>query len=175
MALIVRLPSGDTLRFTGDFHVGREPGCDVELSDPLVSRRHAEVSCASGQWIIRDLQSANGLFVNGRRIDAAPIGDGITVVFGTDGPSSRAGARARGGSTAASASDDAAAQDSVEDYAQRYFNSGDDESAGSRTVMIRKAYQKVQQQQKRTHRLTIARSGAAGARLLAATRSTRTA
>jgi len=156
MALIVRLPNGETLRFTSDFHVGREPGSDVELSDPLVSRRHAEVSFASGQWIIRDLQSANGLFVNGRRTDAAPIGAGITAVFGADGPSLELEPEGQAAAQKVPASDEALDQDSVEGYAQRYFNSKDDESAGSRTVMIRKAYQKVQQQQKRTHRLTIA-------------------
>src|SRR6187551_1356541 len=111
MALIVRLPNGETLRFTSDFHVGREPGSDVELSDPLVSRRHAEVSFASGQWIIRDLQSANGLFVNGRRTDAAPIGAGITAVFGADGPSLELEPEGQAAAQKVPASDEALDQD----------------------------------------------------------------
>ena len=153
MTLIVRLPNGKTLRFTRDFHIGREPGCDVELVDPLVSRRHAEVSCATGQWIIRDLQSSNGLFVDGRRTDAAPIGDGVTAVFGTNGPAIELEVEQE---PAAPERPDLAHEDSLDAYAHRYFNSEDDESAGSRTVMIRKAFQKVQQQQKRTYRLVIA-------------------
>ncbi len=156
MALIVRLPNGKTLSFTREFHIGREPGCDVELADSLVSRRHAEVSCATGQWIIRDLQSSNGLFINGKRTDAAPIGDGVTVVFGTDGPAIAMEIEQKPSAQLPSELPDPADEDSVESYAQRYFKPGEDESAGSRTVMIRKAFRKVQQQQKRTHRLTIA-------------------
>ena len=86
MALIVRLPNGHTLRFTSAFHIGRERGCDVEVADTHVSRRHAEVSLVNGTWIIRDLQSSNGLFVNGRPVDAAPIGNGVEVTLGADGP-----------------------------------------------------------------------------------------
>ena len=73
MPLIVRLPDGTSLRFSRTFYVGRERGCEVELSDPQVSRRHAEVSETAGRWTIRDLQSSNGLFVNGRRVESAAI------------------------------------------------------------------------------------------------------
>jgi pSer/pThr/pTyr-binding forkhead associated (FHA) protein len=86
MALVVRLPDGQTLRFTSSFHIGRERGCDVEVADTHVSRRHAEVSFARGTWIIRDLQSSNGLFVNGRAVDTAPVGHGVQVTLGADGP-----------------------------------------------------------------------------------------
>ena len=154
MALIVRLPDGKTLRFTRTFHIGREPGCDVELRDAQVSRRHAEVSDDAGQWVVRDLQSSNGLFVDGRRTDAAPIGDGVTISLGADGPILTI--EQEQAVPVAGAASDLADEESLEAYAQRYFKSEDDESAGSRTVMIRKAFQKVQQRQRRTQRLTIA-------------------
>jgi pSer/pThr/pTyr-binding forkhead associated (FHA) protein len=153
MALIVRLPDATSLRFTGAFYVGRERGCDVELPDPQVSRRHAEVSDASGQWTIRDLQSSNGLFVDGRRVEVVPIGSGVTVAFGNDGP--RVRIEPEGAQPAAEEGGTSVDDESLDSYAQRYFDAGDDESAGSRTVMIRKAYQKLQQRQKRTQRLTI--------------------
>jgi hypothetical protein len=156
MALIVRLPNGKALRFTREFHIGREPGCDVELSHPQVSRRHVEVSCATGQWILRDLQSSNGVFVDGRRTTVAPIGGGVSVVLGTDGPTLEMELEQESRAQLPTAGSEPPEEDSVESYAERYFKSGEDESAGSRTVMIRKAFQKVQQRQKRTHRLTIA-------------------
>jgi len=157
MALIVRLPDGHTLRFTSAFHIGRERGCDVEVADTQVSRRHAEVSLVNGAWIIRDLQSSNGLFVDGRPVDAAPIGKGVEVTLGADGPtlSIEPEESARPSTDAPEANDD----ESLESYAQRYFGSDDDdgeESVGGRTLMIRKAFQKVQQQQRRRHRLIIA-------------------
>lgn len=40
----------------------------LPLSDPTISRRHAELTPNDGRWIIRDLQSANGVYVNGQRI-----------------------------------------------------------------------------------------------------------
>jgi membrane-bound lytic murein transglycosylase D len=154
MALVVRLPDGQTLRFTSPFQIGRERGCDVELPDSQVSRRHAQVSLVNGQWIVRDLQSSNGLFVDGRPVESAPIGDGVAIRLGAEGPTVHVEPE---GNPRAPHNPTDAAEDDLEAYAQRYFGSeDDDESAGSRTMMIRKAYQKVQQQQRRTQRLIVA-------------------
>ncbi|MCB0866813.1 MAG: FHA domain-containing protein, partial [Solirubrobacterales bacterium] len=49
--------------------IGRD-GCDVNLADPLISRRHAEVESGGGTLRISDLGSSNGTFVNGRPIGA---------------------------------------------------------------------------------------------------------
>ena len=48
--------------------IGRSRECDIQLADPNVSRRHAEVRPSGGSWIVRDLGSTNGVKVNGRRI-----------------------------------------------------------------------------------------------------------
>jgi hypothetical protein len=155
MALVVRLPDGQTFRFTSSFHIGRDRGCEVELADAQVSRRHAEVSLVNGEWIVRDLQSSNGLFVNGRRTDSARIGDGVAVTLGAEGPTLHI--EPERSAKPLHDRDDKGGEDSIEAYAERYFGSDeDDESVGGRTLMIRKAYQKVQQQQRRTQRLTIA-------------------
>jgi hypothetical protein len=153
MALLVRLPDGRTLRFSTSFHIGREQGCDVELSDVHVSRRHAEVAPAGGGWVIRDLQSSNGLFVDGRRIEAAPIGEGVTVTLGAGGPELDIQPEPVSRTDAAAETED---ENTVEKYAERYFGSDDDSSVGDRTLMIRKAFQKVQQQQRRRHRVVLA-------------------
>jgi peptidoglycan lytic transglycosylase D len=156
MALVVRLPNGHTLRFTSSFHIGRERGCDVEVADTQVSRRHAEVSLVKGTWIIRDLQSSNGLFVNGSRVESAPIARGVEVTLGAEGPTLTIEPEefAQGPSE----SHETRAEESLDLYAERYFASDDDEddSVGGRTLMIRKAFQKVQQQQRRRQRFIIA-------------------
>lgn len=41
----------------------------LPLTDTTISRRHAELTPDEGQWIVNDLQSANGTFVNGQKID----------------------------------------------------------------------------------------------------------
>jgi hypothetical protein len=158
MALVVRLPDGQTLRFTSSFFIGRERGCEVELGDAHVSRRHAEVSVVNGAWIIRDLQSSNGLFVDGRRADTAPIGDGVAVTLGAGGPTLEI--EPEEVAKAVAPAPDTAEDTALDAYAQRYFGSeDDDEPVGGRTLMIRKAFQKVQQQQKRRQRLVIGAIG----------------
>src|SRR4051794_26238959 len=62
--------------------IGRE-GCDVNLMDPEVSRRHAAIRDAGGSLAIEDLGSTNGTFVNDTRISAVTVlRDGDTVRLG---------------------------------------------------------------------------------------------
>lgn len=48
--------------------IGREEGTDMPLQDPEASRRHALISWQGGQYVIEDLGSTNGTFVNGIQI-----------------------------------------------------------------------------------------------------------
>lgn len=54
----------------GQFAVGRNASCQLSLDDPLVSRRHALLTVAEDAVTVEDLQSRNGVLVNGRRIQA---------------------------------------------------------------------------------------------------------
>jgi predicted component of type VI protein secretion system len=61
--------------------IGRE-GCDVNLMDPEVSRRHAAIRSESGSLAIEDLGSTNGTFVNGERITTVTVlraGDSVRL------------------------------------------------------------------------------------------------
>ncbi len=61
--------------------LGRSRDCDVVVSDPNVSRRHAELRRDEQGWSVADLGSTNGIKLNGRRVDHAPLraGDRITL------------------------------------------------------------------------------------------------
>src|SRR4051794_41865227 len=62
--------------------IGRE-GCDVNLMDPEVSRRHATIRDQGGSLAIEDLGSTNGTFVNGSRIATVTVlSDGDEVRLG---------------------------------------------------------------------------------------------
>src|SRR5579883_2546756 len=52
----------------GQFAVGRNASCQLSLDDPLVSRRHALLTVTQDGVSIEDLQSRNGVIVNGRKI-----------------------------------------------------------------------------------------------------------
>lgn len=67
----------------GLFRVGREEPADLPLRDAAVSREHAQFESHGDDWILTDLDSANGTFVNGRRIRRRTLKPGDTVRFGT--------------------------------------------------------------------------------------------
>jgi len=65
------------------FSIGRMPGNDLILDDPQVSRYHAIIRWANGQFLVEDLGSANGTWVNGQRVQGAlPLLSGQYVVVG---------------------------------------------------------------------------------------------
>jgi pSer/pThr/pTyr-binding forkhead associated (FHA) protein len=72
--------------------MGREPGSEVAIAPNAanVSRRHAEIRLQGGQYILVDLGSFNGTFLNGRRVVAAEIlQDSDKIELGPAGPSFR--------------------------------------------------------------------------------------
>ena len=63
--------------------VGRDRSSGgIVLRDPNVSRHHAELTYADGQWTVRDLNSTNGTLVNGVDVDTALLTDGDLITFG---------------------------------------------------------------------------------------------
>jgi len=62
--------------------IGRSPDCDVFLDDVTVSRRHAEIAHEGERYVIRDLGSLNGTFVNRHRIESSALADDDEVQIG---------------------------------------------------------------------------------------------
>jgi FHA domain/Domain of unknown function (DUF1707) len=63
--------------------IGRAPGSDCLLSDPSVSRRHAELRADGEGWVLVDVGSTNGTRLNGWRLTGpAGVRAGDEVVFG---------------------------------------------------------------------------------------------
>ena len=63
--------------------VGRSKDCDIQLADPNVSRRHAELRQEGGAYWMIDLDSTNGTLVNGRRAARAKLESGDTITIGS--------------------------------------------------------------------------------------------
>ncbi len=62
--------------------VGRLPECDIVLSDPNVSRRHAEVRRRGNEFVVVDLGSTNGTRVNGAGVRERRLADGDEITVG---------------------------------------------------------------------------------------------
>lgn len=86
---------------TDRIRVGRNPDNDLKFDpekDTQVSGYHAEIYRDGGQYFVKDLQSRNGTFVGGRRIERpTEVSDGDVVQFAPGGPSVRVSTRPQGG------------------------------------------------------------------------------
>jgi adenylate cyclase len=85
MPFVLVDPNGNRLAALGEggaLVVGRSAECALALSDPTVSRRHAELVGAHDHLTVRDLGSRNGTFRNGVRVQTARLRAGDSVTFG---------------------------------------------------------------------------------------------
>lgn len=84
--LVVHRGPGAGSRFVLDQDVvsaGRHPDSHIFLDDVTVSRRHAEVArTGGGGYLVRDVGSLNGTYLNRERIDEAPIDNGDELQIG---------------------------------------------------------------------------------------------
>ncbi len=62
--------------------VGRHPACDFVLHDSKVSRRHLEIRCAREVWMVTDLSSTNGSYVDGQVIATCKVVGEMRIVVG---------------------------------------------------------------------------------------------
>jgi len=62
--------------------VGRAAGCDYHFTDPTVSSYHANLVGTSEGFVVIDLGSSNGTFVNSVRVRESLLADGDEVHFG---------------------------------------------------------------------------------------------
>jgi pSer/pThr/pTyr-binding forkhead associated (FHA) protein len=76
--------------------IGRRLENDLVIDDPRVSRNHAQIRANEGQYVLADLGSTGGTFVNGSRVseciiypnDTISLG-GVTLIFHQDNPPPR--------------------------------------------------------------------------------------
>jgi pSer/pThr/pTyr-binding forkhead associated (FHA) protein len=84
--LLVKRGPGAGSRYVLEHDVvtaGRHPDSDIFLDDVTVSRRHAEVAKVGDGWVVRDVGSLNGTYLNRERIERdMPLGNGDEVQVG---------------------------------------------------------------------------------------------
>jgi hypothetical protein len=83
--LVVKRGPNTGSRFALDKDIvtaGRHPDSDVFLDDITVSRRHVEVARTGDSYVVRDVGSLNGTYVNRERVEEAALHDGDEVQIG---------------------------------------------------------------------------------------------
>lgn len=75
--------SGEPIEVTRDQSlVGREPSCEIVVSDGSVSRRHARLERRGATWFVVDQGSANGTYVNSLKVAEHALKNGQELRFG---------------------------------------------------------------------------------------------
>ena len=128
--------------FTESFTIGRDPSCDVSITDSSVSRLHARISPAGGQWHVEDLDSGNGSFLDSVRIREAVLPRTSTLQLGHEYKLWLNVPQAPSNIT-------------DEEIAERYFGDSADHELGDRTLRVRAAYRHLDKKQKRRYRAII--------------------
>lgn len=169
-----------TRLFLARFRVGRDASCELRLRNEYVSRIHAELVPEGRDWRIRDLNSSNGLYANGARVESVRITGDETVRLGVEGlflafhlapvqvpisdpvfmPVIPSPSVARANPSIPDAVSrgipppaTSPANPDLQHYVKRYFGEPvAGESVGEHTMYIRRAFAEVQTVQKRTHR-----------------------
>ena len=62
--------------------VGRNPGCQIQTNNPSVSRNHVKISFEGGQFVVKDLGSSNGTFVNDAPVTKVGLNDSDMIKCG---------------------------------------------------------------------------------------------
>jgi pSer/pThr/pTyr-binding forkhead associated (FHA) protein len=66
----------------GTITLGRDPGSDIFLNDITVSRKHAKVDFDPPHFVIRDVGSLNGTYINGKRVEKSTLSQGDELQIG---------------------------------------------------------------------------------------------
>lgn len=136
--------------FTKPFRIGRDESCELRIDDPEVSRFHAEIWFLRDKWWILDLESANGTFVDGKKVERSPLTSNTRIQLGENGPIFSVQTEE------VPKAEHTQIDRTVTRYIQRYFTDSDGTDAGEHTLMLRRAFEKVQKKQKRKFGLIIA-------------------
>ena len=83
--VVVLSPNGGkgvTHRLAGALEIGRAPSCAIRPEDTYVSQQHARISNRGGVWVVEDMGSTNGTYLNQRKVTVPTeisVGDRIRV------------------------------------------------------------------------------------------------
>ena len=82
----VTVKLGDRLvtkfRGQGEITIGRDPSCELMLDNLGVSRRHVQLREVGELYVVEDLNSTNGVFVDTRRVTTAQVSPGDEIKIG---------------------------------------------------------------------------------------------
>ncbi len=138
---------GDPLGFTGTFGIGRGDECELRIVADGVSRNHCEVFWANGSWRVRDQGSTNGSWLDGTRVETAPLQARNALRLGRKGPVVWL--------TIEGESEGPVSGADLNPYLERYVEGDETDGAGAHTMMVRKAVDVTRRRQHRRYLIVL--------------------
>jgi membrane-bound lytic murein transglycosylase D len=164
VAILVKVIQGQSRenekRFTGTFQVGRSKECDLQILETCVSRVHLQVILENGEWRLKDLESANGTFMDGAGISEALLPDNAMIELGKGGVSLSLTVERR----ALPKVEEKKAEEpqtATKDFGtetqiiRHYFDKKTDENIGEQTMMFRRAFERVHKKKSVKYQIVI--------------------
>ncbi|MCD6426536.1 MAG: trypsin-like peptidase domain-containing protein [Caldisericaceae bacterium] len=81
LAYLIDKKTGNSYKVFDNTNIGRDESNEIVLRDPAVSSKHAKIKFENGNFVLYDLASTNGTYVNGNKITKEALKDGDIVTF----------------------------------------------------------------------------------------------
>jgi membrane-bound lytic murein transglycosylase D len=132
--------------FSGEFIIGRDYVCGLQVDDDSVSRRHVQFTPERDVWVIQDLGSTNGSYLDNQRISTHRLTENARLQLGNQGPVLDLEVQ-----TPEQRSVSKSQATTSEDAARRYIDPSYDGPMGDHTRMVRRAFVQVAKKQSRNY------------------------
>jgi pSer/pThr/pTyr-binding forkhead associated (FHA) protein len=145
--------------FAQNFRIGRTAPCELVIEDPHVSRHHVTIGFANGQWWVQDNNSANGIWVDGQKVQTIAVNNALSMRLGVQGPFVNMLVEApisQSQQVLPPKQQNLGETRMIASYTEKYLTGKLDDGAGERTMMIRKAFQREKKKQSRKYTWIIA-------------------
>src|SRR5580658_232353 len=130
--------------FSSAFRIGRATECEVCIQNDYVSRTHAKVTPETSGWQVTDLNSSNGIYWRGSKVESVLVTSSEVVRLGIDGPELSLHVQ-----EGPKPGDSPLRTNNVDQSVSRYFRGPVDvEVVGEHTRYTRNAFAKIQTQQR---------------------------
>jgi membrane-bound lytic murein transglycosylase D len=137
------------IRFAGTFLIGRHEDNDLQIKEDCVSRNHLEIKFDGKSWWVRDLGSTNGTYLNGVRIQNVLLPEKAELQLGKGGPVLFVEVE-----KSRDIEEVPVRKEGVPSETQiirHYFSKSESPQIGEHTLMFRRAFSRVQKQQKKKY------------------------
>ncbi len=138
-----------TMRFADTFRIGRHEDNDLQIREDCVSRNHSEIKFDGKSWWVRDLGSTNGTFLDGVRIQNALLPQKAELQLGKGGPVLFV--EVEGSQDIEEVPIGKKDLPSETQIIRHYFGKSESPQIGELTLMFRRAFSRVQKQQKKKY------------------------